>query len=106
MNETNLTPMEAALLDSLQKLSVEHEQRLDELEQLLKNFAERSKDDSSSDRKSVDELKRRLSELESALGGLSEQVDDLEMRLKEESPILQNLSGQLNALLKLANVND
>ena len=71
----NLSPMEKALLESLQQAAIEHDRRLTELEQLLNGLTEQSESDSDSDRQTVKDLLDQLAKLDEGLKTLTERVE-------------------------------
>ena len=85
MNPKNLTPMEIALLESVQKSNEAHERRLTALESLLNQLGAQSRTESMSDRKTHEDLLRQL-------GQLSKQLAELEARLSTWEPSLAALS--------------
>jgi chromosome segregation ATPase len=71
----NLSPMEKALLESLQQSAIEHDRRLTELEQLLNELTRQSESDSESDRQTVKNLLDQLKKLDVGLKTLTERVE-------------------------------
>lgn len=71
---SNLSPMEKALLQSLQDSNLQQEKRLSELERLLSELLTHSETESDSGQKSLRDLDR-------AVKDLAQQVDGLDCRI-------------------------
>ena len=95
---TNFSPMEEALLTSLQESAKEHEQRLSALETLLQQLNAQSKADSDSGNSALKLLQARLDTLDLRLSALTTQLANWEPLLKQQAAVYSQAVGAFNSM--------
>ena len=81
----NLSPMEAALLNSLQASSQNHSKRLSDLEELLQQLVAQSQRSSDSGQGILAQLKERLDALDSRLDCLARDLENLPTLVRKQT---------------------
>lgn len=95
---TNFSPMEEALLTSLQESAKEHEQRLSALETLLQQLNAQSEADSDSGNSALKLLQERLDTLDLRLSALTTQLANWEPLLKQQAVVYSQAAGAFNSM--------